>query len=98
MKTIKKKYEKWRKALTDGDSNVNPYYVVSYKYYTSGKVAVLMNFNLTLEKAKAYYDLHYSTVTMQDYPASIDIVNAFEDKSFFEENKSFDFENNHNWH
>jgi hypothetical protein len=49
-----KKYEKWRKGLENNDSKIKPYYIISYQYPTSGNVAVLMNFNLSLKKAQEY--------------------------------------------
>lgn len=96
--TLIKKYNNWRNGLANNDSKVKPYYVISYQYPTSGDVAVLMNFNLSLKKAQEYLLLHHSTVINQEYFATIEIVNAYEDMSFFEKNEHFEFYDNQNWH
>ena len=93
-----KNFNKWINGLKNNDSKIKPYYVISYEYPTSGKIAILMNFNLSLKKAQDYLLLHHSTVTNQEYMATIEIVNANEDMSFFEKNENFEFYNNHNWH
>jgi len=99
--TIIKKYNNWRKGLENNDPKVKPYYVISYQYYESaanGTRAILMNFNLSLKKAQEYLLRHHSTVTNQEYLATIEIVNAFEDMSFFDKNVHFELKNNDNWH